>query len=227
MKKKVSHCQFKSPTVMINQIRAAINKKLLPHDVLTTAENLVDQIEHISASVTLSRFLISKIKAQASLFATFHPENCTSEQVRKALKVLSFDERKAHIDGVLKVFDNAGAAQAKASLKAQLVKIKENLETKRNMIFVRQQQLNELYIRAQLAFKSGKPEVTAEQPKVIHKVAPKPELPKAEDQKNLNLRLNRTQLFAVIRQLADMAKNAAPSENDFVVCFRCKPSQNG
>ena len=224
--KKVSHCQFKSPTVMINQIRAAINKNLLPHNVLTTAEELVDQIEHISASVTLSRFLISKIKAQASLFATFHPENSTNDQVRKALKVLSADERKAHIDGVLKVFDNAGASQAKASLKAQLAKIKENLETKRNMIFVRQQALNELYIRAQLAFKSGKPEV-AEQPKVIHKVAPKPELPKAEDQKNLNLRLNRTQLFAVIRQLADMARNASPSENDFVVCFRCKPSQNG
>ena len=224
--KKVSHCQFKSPTVMINQIRAAINKNLLPHNVLTTAEELVDQIEHISASVTLSRFLISKIKAQASLFATFHPENSTNDQVRKALKVLSADERKAHIDGVLKVFDNAGASQAKASLKAQLAKIKENLETKRNMIFVRQQALNELYIRAQLAFKSGKPEV-AEQPKVIHKVSPKPELPKAEDQKNLNLRLNRTQLFAVIRQLADMARNASPSENDFVVCFRCKPSQNG
>lgn len=220
--KKVSHCQFKSPTVMINQIRAAINKNLLPHNVLTTAEELVDQIEHISASVTLSRFLISKIKAQASLFATFHPENSTNDQVRRALKVLSADERKAHIDGVLKVFDNAGAAQAKASLKAQLAKIKENLETKRNMIFTRQQQLNEIYIKAQLAFKSGKPVVTAEQPKVIHKVSPKP-----EDQKNLNLRLNRTQLFAVIRQLADMARNASPSENDFVVCFRCKPSQNG
>ena len=225
--KKVSHCQFKSPTVMLNQVRAAVNKHLLPVCVLDKANELADQIEHISASVTLSRFLISKIKAQASLFATFHPENCTSEQVRKALKVLTYDERKAHIDGVLKVFDNAGAAQAKASLKAQLVKIKENLETKRNMIFVRQQALNDLYIKAQLAFKSGKPVVTAEQPKVIHKVAPKPELPKAEDQKNLNLRLNRTQLFAVIRQLADMAKNAAPSENDFVVCFRCKPSQNG
>lgn len=225
--KKVSHCQFKSPTVMVNQVRAAVNKHLLPVCVLDKANELADQIEHISASVTLSRFLISKIKAQASLFATFHPENCTSEQVRKALKVLTFDERKAHIDGVLSVFDNAGAAQAKASLKAQLVKIKENLETKRNMIFIRQQALNELYIRAQLAFKSGKPEVTAEQPKVIHKVAPKPELPNAADQKNLNLRLNRTQLFAVIRQLADMAKNAAPSENDFVVCFRCKPSQNG
>lgn len=220
--KKVSHCQFKSPTVMINQIRAAINKNLLPHNVLTTAEELVDQIEHISASVTLSRFLISKIKAQASLFATFHPENSTNDQVRRALKVLSADERKAHIDGVLKVFDNAGAAQAKASLKAQLAKIKENLETKRNMIFTRQQQLNEIYIKAQLAFKSGKPAFTAEQPKVIHKVSPKP-----EDQKNLNLRLNRTQLFAVIRQLADMARNASPSENDFVVCFRCKPSQNG
>lgn len=225
--KKVSHCQFKSPTVMVNQIRAAVNKKFLTVDVLDHAHVLEHEIEHISASVTLSRFLISKIKAQASLFATFHPENCTSEQVRKALKVLSFDERKAHIDGVLKVFDNAGAAQAKASLKAQLAKIKENLETKRNMIFVRQQALNDLYVKAQLAFKSGKPTVTAEQPKVIHKVAPKPELPKAEDQKNLNLRLNRTQLFAVIRQLADMAKNAAPSENDFVVCFRCKPSQNG
>lgn len=225
--KKVSHCQFKSPTVMVNQIRAAVNKNFLPVDALDHADELADQIEHISASVTLSRFLISKIKAQASLFATIHPENSTSVLVRKALKVFSADERKAHIDGVLKVFDNAGAAQAKASLKAQLVKIKENLETKRNMIFTRQQQLNELYIRAQLAFKSGKPAFTAEQPKVIHKVAPKPELPKAEDQKNLNLRLNRTQLFAVIRQLADMARNASPSENDFVVCFRCKPSQNG
>jgi len=225
--KKVSHCQFKSPTVMLNQVRAAVNKHLLPVGVLDKADELADQIEHISASVTLSRFLISKIKAQASLFATFHPENSTNSQVRKALKVLSADERKAHIDGVLKVFDNAGASQAKVSLKAQLAKIKENLETKRYMIFTRQQQLNELYIKAQLAFKSGKPVVTAEQPKVIHKVSPKPELPKAEDQKNLNLRLNRTQLFAVIRQLADMARNASPSENDFVVCFRCKPSQNG
>jgi len=220
--KKVSHCQFKSPSVMVNQIRAAVNKELLPACVIDKANELADQIEHISASVTLSRFLISKIKAQASLFATFHPENSTNDQVRKALKVLSADERKAHIDGVLKVFDNAGAAQAKASLKAQLAKIKENLETKRNMIFVCQQALNDLYIKAQLAFKSGKPVVTAEQPKVIHKVSPK-----AEDQKNLNLRLNRTQLFAVIRQLADMARNASPSENDFVVCFRCKPSQNG
>lgn len=225
--KKVSHCQFKSPTVMINQIRAAVNKNFLPVSALDHANDLADQIEQVSASIVLSRFLISKIKAQASLFATFHPENSTNSQVRRALKVLKGDARKAHIDGVLKVFDNAGAAQAKASLKAQLAKIKENLETKRNMIFEWQSALNELYIKAQLAFKSGKPAVTAEQPKVIHKVSPKPELPKAEDQKNLNLRLNRTQLFAVIRQLADMARNASPSENDFVVCFRCKPSQNG
>lgn len=224
--KKVSHCQFKSPTVMVNQIRAAVNKKFLTVDVLDHAHVLEHEIKQISASVTLSRFLISKIKAQASLFATFHPENSTNDQVRKALKTLEPDARKAHIDGVLKVFDNAGASKAKVSLKEQLRAIKENLETKRNMIFVRQQALNELYVKAQLAFKSGRT-VADEQPKVIHKVAPKPELPKAEDQKNLNLRLNRTQLFAVIRQLADMAKNAAPSENDFVVCFRCKPSQNG
>lgn len=224
--KKVSHCQFKSPTVMVNQIRAAVAKSLLPKIVLAQANELAEQIEQISASVTLSRFLISKIKAQASLFATFHPENCTNEQVRKALKTLSPMARKAHIDGVLKVFDNAGAAQAKVSLKSQLAQIKASLEAKRNAIFERQKALNELYVKAQLAFKSPK-KVADEQPKVIHKVAPKPELPKAEDQKNLNLRLNRTQLFAVIRQLADMAKNAAPSENDFVVCFRCKPSQNG
>lgn len=226
MKKKVSHCQFKSPTVMINQIRAAVAKNFLTGGALDHANVLAHEIEQISASVTLSRFLISKIKAQASLFATFHPENSTNDQVRRALKILEPDARKAHIDGVLQVFDNAGAAKAKASLKEQLAIIKKNLETKRHMIFVRQKALNELYVKAQLAFKSGKT-VAAEQPKVIHKVAPKPELPKAEDQKNLNLRLNRTQLFAVIRQLADMAKNAAPSENDFVVCFRCKPSQNG
>lgn len=226
MKKKVSHCQFKSPTVMINQIRAAVAKNFLTGGALDHANVLAHEIEQISASVTLSRFLISKIKAQASLFATFHPENSTNDQVRRALKTLEPDARKAHIDGVLQVFDNAGAAKAKASLKEQLAIIKKNLETKRHMIFVRQKALNELYVKAQLAFKSGKT-VAAEQPKVIHKVAPKPELPKAEDQKNLNLRLNRTQLFAVIRQLADMAKNAAPSENDFVVCFRCKPSQNG
>ena len=225
--KKVSHCQFKSPTVMVNQIRAAVNKNFLPVSVLDHANDLADQIEQISASVVLSRFLISKIKAQASLFATFHPENSTNSQVRKALKVLKGDARKAHIDGVLKIFDNAGAAQAKISLKEQLAKIKENLETKRNMIFTRQQQLNELYIKAQLAFKSGKPAVAAEQPRVIHKVSPKPELPQAADQKNLNLRLNRNQLFAMIRQLADVARNASPSENDFMVCFRCKPSQNG
>lgn len=226
MKKKVSHCQFKSPTVMINQIRAAVAKNFLTGGALDHANVLAHEIEQISASVTLSRFLISKIKAQASLFATFHPENSTNDQVRRALKILEPDARKAHIDGVLQVFDNAGAAKAKASLKEQLAIIKKNLETKRHMIFVRQQALDALYVKAQLAFKSGKT-VAAEQPKVIHKVAPKPELPKAEDQKNLNLRLNRTQLFAVIRQLADMAKNAAPSENDFVVCFRCKPSQNG
>ena len=224
--KKVSHCQFKSPTVMVNQIRAAVAKNFLAKGDLDHANVLAHEIEQISASVTLSRFLISKIKAQASLFATFHPENSTNDQVRKALKTLEPGARKAHIDGVLKVFDNAGASKAKVSLKEQLRAIKENLETKRNMIFVRQQMLNELYVKAQLAFKSGKT-VADEQPKVIHRVAPKPELPKAEDQKNLNLRLNRTQLFAVIRQLADMAKNAAPSENDFVVCFRCKPSQNG
>lgn len=224
--KKVSHCQFKSPTVMVNQIYAAVGKKLLAKGDLEHANALAHEIEQISASVALSRFLISKIKAQASLFATFHPENSTNDQVRKALKTLEPAARKAHIDGVLKVFDNAGASKAKVSLKEQLRAVKENLETKRNMIFVRQQMLNELYVKAQLAFKSGKT-VADEQPKVIHKVAPKPELPKAEDQKNLNLRLNRTQLFAVIRQLADMAKNAAPSENDFVVCFRCRPSQNG
>lgn len=224
--KKVSHCQFKSPTVMVNQIRAAVAKNLLPKIVLAQANELAEQIEQISASVTLSRFLISKIKAQASLFATFHPESSTNEQVRRALKTLDPLARKAHIDGVLKVFDNAGAARAKASLKSQLAQIKENLEGKRNAIFVRQQKLNEFYVKAQLAFQSGK-KVADEQPKVIYKSSPKPETPKAEDQKNLNLRLNRTQLFAVIRQLADMAKNADPTENDFVVCFRCKPSQNG
>lgn len=224
--KKVSHCQFKSPTVMVNQIRAAVAKKLLAVGTLDHADVLAHEIEQISASVTLSRFLISKIKAQASLFATFHPENSTNDQVRRALKTLEPDARKAHIDGVLKVFDNAGASQAKVSLKEQLAVIKKNLEVKRNMIFMRQKALNELYVKAQLAFKSGV-KVADEKPKVIHKVSPKPELPKAEDQKNLNLRLNRTQLFAMIRQLADVAKNATPCENDFVVCFRCKPSQNG
>lgn len=224
--KKVSHSQFKSPTVMVNQVRAAVAKNLLPKVVLTHANELAEQIEQLFASVTLSRFLISRIKAQASLFATFHPESSTNEQVRKALKVLSPLARKAHIDGILKVFDNAGASQAKQSLKSQFAQIKASLEAKRNAIFQRQQALNELYVEAQLAFKSGK-KVADEQPKVIHKVAPKPELPKAEEQKNLNLRLNRTQLFAVIHQLADMAKNADPTENDFVVCFRCKPTQNG
>ena len=224
--KKVSNSKFKSPSVMVNQIRAAVNKQLLPACVLDKAHDLAEQIEQISASVVLSRFLISKIKAQASLFATVHPENSTNEAVRKALKTLKADARKAHIDGVLKVFDNAGAAQAKVSLKEQLAKIKVNLEGKRNAIFVRQQQLNYLYEQAQIAFKEGKP-VPPPQPKVIYKSAPKPETPKAEGEKNLNLRLNRTQLFAVIRQLADMAKQASPSENDFVVCFRCRPPQNG
>lgn len=226
--KKVSNSKFKSPSVMVNQIRAAAIKRLVCPKALDRALELADQIEQISASVVLSRFLISKIKAQASLFATFHPENSTNEAVRKALKVLPADARKAHIDGVLKVFDNAGAAQAKVSLKEQLAKIKVNLETKRNMIFTRQQQLNELYVRAQLAFALnwGKT-VAAEQPKVIYKSAPKPETPKADGEKNLNLRLNRTQLFGVIRQLADMAKNADPKENDFVVCFRCRPPQKG
>lgn len=224
--KKVSHCQFKSPTVMVNQIRAATAKGLIDPDVLARANKLADQIDNLSASVALSCFLISKIKAQASLFATFHPENSTNKQVRRALATLKGDARKAHIQGILNVFDNAGASKAKESLKAQLAKIKVNLETKRNMIYKCQEELNDFYVKAQLAFKSPK-KVADEQPKVIHKVAPKPELLKAEDQKNLNLRLNRTQLFAVIRQLADMAKNADPAENDFVVCFRCRPSQNG
>lgn len=226
MKKKVSHSQFKSPDAMVTQIKAAVNKQLLPQEALKHAFGLAEKINEISASVALSRFLISKIKAQASLFATFHPETSTSSQVRHALLDLNPLARKAHIEGILKVFDNAGAAKAKESLKSQLAQIKENLEMKRNTIYGLQKELNSLYVKAQEAFKTGK-KVADEQPKVIHKVAPKPELPKAEDQKNLNLRLNRTQLFAVIRQLADMAKNADPTENDFIVCFRCKPSQNG
>lgn len=219
--KKVSNCQFKSPTVMVNQIRAAVSKQLIDPDVLARANKLADQIDNLSASVALSCFLISKIKAQASLFATFHPENSTNKQVRRALATLKGDARKAHIQGILNVFDNAGAAKAKESLKAQLAKIKVNLETKRNMIYKCQEELNAFYVKAQEAFKTGK-KAADEKPKVIYKSTPK-----AEDQKNLNLRLNRTQLFAVIRQLADMAKNADPKENDFVVCFRCKSHQNG